>query len=416
MYHYIVINNKLLATENGLVAVRPMAYTVNGFRPDENGNVNVDVSEQLYEFIGKENRLGFNGVLQGKKITFTLDESISNFELKNSTGYLFNLHLPLVETIDQDYTFEILDKNNNVINLHCIYSQKENETSTVGDFKQLQEYSTSTGYSWDFYGYYYENTNSSGETKRVIYSDSVVRESVDTEKGEIFYNKLLANKYTVGQVVICSENYSMNGTKLEKGHIYKVIQENIVDGEIVLVYTDITPETGYSKAEIDTFLSSKVDAVEGKGLSTNDYTNEDKALVETIQDVQEVEEVDVDTTPTKNSGNLITSGGVYEAIKTKIDTSASPITLADNTSFRLGEITTLTINNASSYPLDFMCEVVFTSGTGFSMDYSALAITFSGDDCDAGVFTPSDAKTYNILFFNNSNTDTASLQAIVRGV
>lgn len=97
-------------------------------------------------------------------------------------------------------------------------------------------------------------------------------------------------------------------------------------------------------------------------------------------------------------------------------TSASPITLADNTSFRLGEITTLTINNADSYPLDFMCEVVFTSGTGFSMDYSALAITFSGDDCNGGVFTPSDTKTYNILFFNNSNNETASLQAIVRGV
>ena len=97
-------------------------------------------------------------------------------------------------------------------------------------------------------------------------------------------------------------------------------------------------------------------------------------------------------------------------------TSSNPIALVDNTSFRLGEISTLTINNATSYSLDFMCEVVFTSGTGFSMDYSALAITFSGDDCDGGVFTPTDAKTYNILFFNNSNNDTASLQAIVRGV
>lgn len=107
----------------------------------------------------------------------------------------------------------------------------------------------------------------------------------------------------------------------------------------------------------------------------------------------------------------------FSQVETKINTtSASPITLADNTSFRLGQITTLTINNATSYPLDFMCEVVFTSGTGFSMDYSALAITFSGDDCDAGVFTPSDAKTYNILFFNNSNNENASLQAIVRGV
>ena len=97
-------------------------------------------------------------------------------------------------------------------------------------------------------------------------------------------------------------------------------------------------------------------------------------------------------------------------------TSTSPITLADNTSFRLGTISTLTINNATSYPLDFMCEIVFKTSSGFSMDYSALTITFSGDDCDNGVFTPTDGKTYNILFFNNSNNDTTSLQAIVRGV
>ena len=105
------------------------------------------------------------------------------------------------------------------------------------------------------------------------------------------------------------------------------------------------------------------------------------------------------------------------SVQTIIDTtSASPITLADNTSFRLGQITTLTINNATSYPLDFMCEVVFIAGASISIDYSALSLTFSGDDVDNNVFVPQANKTYNILFFNNSNNDTSSLQAIVRGV
>ena len=104
-------------------------------------------------------------------------------------------------------------------------------------------------------------------------------------------------------------------------------------------------------------------------------------------------------------------------VQTIIDTtSASPITLANNTSFRLGEITTLIINNATSYPLDFMCEVIFIAGASISIDYSALSLTFSGDDVNNNVFVPQANKTYNILFFNNSNNDTASLQAIVRGV
>ena len=106
-----------------------------------------------------------------------------------------------------------------------------------------------------------------------------------------------------------------------------------------------------------------------------------------------------------------------ESHKWIIDTtSASPITLINNKSFRLGTITTLTINNASSYSLDFMCEVVFVAGASISIDYSALSLTWSGDDVDNNVFVPKANKTYNILFFNNSNSNTASLQAIVRGV
>jgi len=48
--------------------------------------------------------------------------------------------------------------------------------------------------------------------------------------------------------------------------------------------TEIDLSNYYTKSETDTLLSSKVDKVAGKGLSENDYTNTDKALVGTITD------------------------------------------------------------------------------------------------------------------------------------
>lgn len=55
--------------------------------------------------------------------------------------------------------------------------------------------------------------------------------------------------------------------------------------------------------EVDTELDTKVDKVSGKGLSTNDYTNEEKALVATIPD--KADSADVEGTKTV-SGNPIT--------------------------------------------------------------------------------------------------------------
>lgn len=98
-------------------------------------------------------------------------------------------------------------------------------------------------------------------------------------------------------------------------------------------------------------------------------------------------------------------------------TSTSPITLTNGKSFRLGTISALTINNPSSYALDFECEIIFTADSTISMTYSAVAPTWSGDDVAGGVFTPQANKTYNILFFNNATAvATPSIQAIVRGV
>ena len=130
-------------------------------------------------------------------------------------------------------------------------------------------------------------------------------------------------------------------------------------------------------------------------------------------------QINVPQTPT--SDNHATSKKyVDDGFQAKVvvnTTATSPITLANNTSFRLGTISALTITNPSEYALDFECEVIFTADTGISMTYSAVSPTWSGDDVSGGVFTPVDGKTYNILFFNNATAvATPSIQAIVRGV
>lgn len=49
----------------------------------------------------------------------------------------------------------------------------------------------------------------------------------------------------------------------------------------------------YTKAETDTLLNDKVDKVSGKGLSTNDYTNEDKAKVDSALQESDTVEAEV---------------------------------------------------------------------------------------------------------------------------
>ena len=75
---------------------------------------------------------------------------------------------------------------------------------------------------------------------------------------------------------------------------------NIVvnDGEICALHWQHS--TGWSKEVIPTLLSTKVDKVEGKGLSTNDYTNEDKAEVAKIAGKQ-----DTLTLTVKDNGNIV---------------------------------------------------------------------------------------------------------------
>ena len=80
-------------------------------------------------------------------------------------------------------------------------------------------------------------------------------------------------------------------------------------------------------------LANKVDKVPGKGLSENDYTNDEKAKLFNLPTAQALAEMlglkqDVltfDNMPTQGSNNPVKSGGVYEAIKDFITASTTDL-------------------------------------------------------------------------------------------
>lgn len=75
----------------------------------------------------------------------------------------------------------------------------------------------------------------------------------------------------------------------------------------------------YTKGQTDTLLDSKVDKVVGKGLSTNDFTNAYKSILDNYT---------VDSTLDSTSTNPIQNGTVTDALNTKQPkTLSSPITI-----------------------------------------------------------------------------------------
>ena len=79
-----------------------------------------------------------------------------------------------------------------------------------------------------------------------------------------------------------------------------------------------------------------------------------------------------------------------------VDLSATTKTqlLADNTEYRFGTLTSLTI----TYPSDFACSLSFSSGsTATTLNVSG--IKFWGTDCSGGSFTPVINKRYTLVFW-----------------
>lgn len=77
------------------------------------------------------------------------------------------------------------------------------------------------------------------------------------------------------------------------------------------------PDNVYTKGEVNSLLSYKVDKVNGKGLSTEDYTTDEKTKLEGIE--PEANKTIVDTELDEGSTNPVENKAVYEALSGKVD-------------------------------------------------------------------------------------------------
>ena len=152
-------------------------------------------------------------------------------------------------------------------------------------------------------------------------------------------------------------------------------------------------------------ISGKVDKIEGKGLSTNNYTNEDKYKLDNLPTSAELEGelaskqgiLTFDDIPTQNSNNPVKSGGVYTALAGKANASD----LANYDSI-IGIGTAVKEFHPNTPYLKGEFVVHPDSVTGIVNVYEFTAYH------PAGAWTGTDVKIANIynLFANYAGTDT----------
>ena len=131
------------------------------------------ITEQVNANIGKINQLGFTATLSGETITAVLDNSIANFELKNSTQYIFNVHLPVSGEIPDNAKIVLQDKDGHTVNINSVFVDDTTKSTSVARFRQIEQYDAESGFVWEFSGVYHEYTENS-VTTRVVYTDTLV--------------------------------------------------------------------------------------------------------------------------------------------------------------------------------------------------------------------------------------------------
>ena len=106
-----------------------------------------------------------------------------------------------------------------------------------------------------------------------------------------------------------------------------------------------------------------------------------------------------------NSGN--SSAGLITNIIT-ITESTAAITPENNTEYRCGEVTSVTITLPEDMPDDYAAYIVFTSGTTAAEAVYPDSIKWSGDDVIDGVFIPIASRRYNIgIWYDGVNVNAA---------
>ena len=153
---------------------------------------------------------------------------------------------------------------------------------------------------------------------------------------------------------------------INKDNPHSVTKSQVGLGSVVNTGDSATPVSGgttkFTTGGAYTELNKKVDKVDGKGLSSNDFTDTYKDKLDNI-----------DTTVTANSSNLVTSGAVATAISTA-ETNAKNLANATGTlpvaNGGTGVTTQADINKAFIYNLNVGNDDV-TDGTEFVSSYAS---------------------------------------------
>ena len=157
-----------------------------------------------------------------------------------------------------------------------------------------------------------------------------------------------------------SEPTYNSDNSVTSGVIYSAL-ENITHS-----VSDSMNEIGRDIGAIQSSLDDKVDKVDGKGLSTNDYTDEDAAKLSALPTKSELnsdlegkqDKLTFDTTPTANSTNPVTSGGVANAVENlNVQIGAQLGTVlplkADKTELADLKLKSVPHKDVSGYPVTF---------------------------------------------------------------
>ena len=85
--------------------------------------------------------------------------------------------------------------------------------------------------------------------------------------------------------------------------------------------------------------------------------------------------------------------------------------LATNTIYNGGELASVTFTLPATVPANFTAQLNFTSGTTATTFTAPASVTFEGDACSNGVFTPLASKRYSVLIY----TDGVNVIGLVMG-
>ena len=162
------------------------------------------------------------------------------------------------------------------------------------------------------------------------------------------------------KLVFDSEPTYNSDNSVTSGVIYSAL-ENITHS-----VSDSMNEIGSDIGAIQSSLDDKVDKVDGKGLSANDYTDEDAAKLSALPTKSELnsdlgskqDKLTFDTTPTANSTNPVTSGGVANAVENlNVQIGAQLETVlplkADKTELADLKLKSVPHKDVSGYPVTF---------------------------------------------------------------